>query len=152
FRELGGRESAQGLQRLALPVLASSLAYYLTNTWGVAAALAWTSSPPVAAVWRENFAWAGAGYLASAGGAMVAFLVYQRLPVGPAALLLVPPAYLVFQSYRLRMEKIRADVEHMRAVNHLSQSIITSLAMAIDAKDRKTHRHIHRVREYAVGI
>jgi putative nucleotidyltransferase with HDIG domain len=152
FAACGGRRGSFGLQQAALPVLASSFAYYLVNTGGVAAALAWTGGRPVVQVWRENFAWAGAGYLATACGAAAALLLYQNLPVGPALLLLLPPSYLVLQSYRIHVAKIRADVEHMRAVNRLSQSIITSLAMAIDAKDRTTHRHIHRVREYAVAV
>jgi putative nucleotidyltransferase with HDIG domain len=152
FQLVGGRRATQDLQQLAVPVFASSLAYYLTNTWGVAAALAWTQDRRPLAVWRENFAWAWAGYLATACGVTGGIALWPHISVGPAALLLLPPCYLIFQSYRIHVNKIRADAEHMRAVNRLSQSIITSLAMAIDAKDRTTHRHVHRVREYAIAV
>lgn len=149
---LGGRAPDASLGQLVLPIFASSFAYYLVNTWGVAAAIGWTQGRPVVQVWRENFAWAGAGYLATACGVVGAHYLYRQLPMGPAALFLLPPAYLVFQSYRVHVAKIRADVEHMQSVNSLNQSIITSLATAIDAKDRTTHRHIHRVREYAIAL
>lgn len=152
FERLGGRGAGLDFGRLALPVLASSMAYYLVNTLGVATAIAWTEGRPVVQVWRENFAWAGPGYLASACGAAGAVYLTERLPLTPAALFLVPPLYLIFQSYRVHVARAREEADHMREVNRLNQSIITSLAMAIDAKDRVTHRHIHRVREYALGI
>ncbi len=152
FRLLGGREAGAAIQGMALPVLAAAVGYYVANTLGVAAALAWSGGRSAWTVWRENFAWAAPGYLATACGAAGALFLYRQLTPGPWALFLLPPFYLVFHSYRVHVAKARADVEHMRAVNRLSQSIITSLALAIDAKDRVTHRHIHRVREYAVSL
>jgi putative nucleotidyltransferase with HDIG domain len=152
FRLLGGRAAPLEIPRLALPVFGATVTYYLVNTGGVAAALGWSGGRSVFGVWRENFGWAVTGYLATACGAAGALYLYQRLAPGPAALFLLPPLFLVFQSYRVHVAKIRGEVAHVHAVNRLSQSIITSLALAIDAKDRTTHRHIHRVREYAVAL
>jgi diguanylate cyclase (GGDEF)-like protein/putative nucleotidyltransferase with HDIG domain len=58
----------------------------------------------------------------------------------------------VYYSYRLYMDKIRRDLEHISALNDLNNSVIASLATAIDAKDHYTNKHLSRVQTYALAI
>jgi len=152
YTALGGGVGPLELSRLALPVLASALTYYFINTGGVTLALAWTRGISFRTVYRENWAWAWPGFLASACISAGLLWWYRNLAVGPGALLLLPPAYLVYYFFRGHIEKARSDAEHHRELNRLNDAVIGSLAMAIDAKDRQTHRHVNRVREYAMAL
>src|SRR5260370_20357846 len=135
------------------PVVVAGATYYLVNTMGTAAAVAWSQGLRVSHVWKQNFLWTAPSYFAAASGATALAWLYQTWGFNaPLALLLTPPFYLIYHSYRLYTEKIHQDKVHLTELNELNHSVITSLAMAIDAKDRYTHKHINQVREYAIGL
>jgi putative nucleotidyltransferase with HDIG domain/diguanylate cyclase (GGDEF)-like protein len=152
FHALGGRSGALDVQTMGLPILCSALTYYLVNTGLVTFAIAWSVDKDPREVFRGHYAWSWPGYLA--GAALSAFFVWSSQAAGAvsAMLLLLPPCYLVYYLFRLQTEKMRADVDHMRETNRLNDAVISSLVMAIDAKDRHTSKHVSRVREYAVRL
>jgi diguanylate cyclase (GGDEF)-like protein/putative nucleotidyltransferase with HDIG domain len=150
FRLVGGVSGAQHSQIDVVAIGCSATAYYLVNTFGTAAAIAWSQSLRVSRVWRENFLWTAPAYLAAACGAAALSWLYATWK--PIVVLMTPLFYIIYHSFRLQTDKHRQHTAHMAELNALNQSVITSLAMAIDAKDRYTHKHINRVREYAVGL
>lgn len=152
FYALGGRPGEIEPTRMALPVLVSALSYYLINTGGVTLAIAWSQNRSPLSVFKQHWAWAWPGFLAGACISAGLLWASKRLGDDPAVLLLVPPAYLVYYFYRLRSEKVQSDMEHFREMHRLNDAVIGSLAMAIEAKDRYTRKHVNRVREYAISL
>jgi diguanylate cyclase (GGDEF)-like protein/putative nucleotidyltransferase with HDIG domain len=117
--------------------------YFLVNTLGISRALAYRQNLALGGVWKENFAWTAPGFFASASAAVGIETAFHHM--GFLSLLFLPPLYWIYHSYR-------AHVAHMQQFNRLNQAIITSLAMAIEAKDHYTCTHINRVQQYAVGL
>lgn len=152
FHALGGVPGRFDLSGMALPILASAFTYYVVNTGGVTLAIAWQKGGSVAREFRENWAWTWSGYVAGACISAALLWAYQWLRNEVGVFLFLPPAYLVYYFYRLRSDKARSDIQHMREVNRLNEAVIGSLAMAIEAKDRYTRKHVNRVREYAVRL
>ena len=152
YYQLGGRQGPMQLQAMALPVLASAFCYYLVNTGGVTLAIGWSQGISPFDVFKNHFAWSWSGFLASASISAGLLWIFQTTQPGPSTLLFLPFAYLVYSFYHLRSEKPRRELAYEREQNRLNDAIIASLAMAIDAKDRHTHKHVNRVREYAVRL
>lgn len=150
FQAAGGRSGRTHPDLFGAIAFAAGT-YYLVNTLGTATAVAWSQGLRLLQVWRQNFLWTAPSYLACASGATALSWVYQRRGLN-SALLLAPLFYIIYHSYRLYTDKIRQEKTHLTELNELNHSVIASLAMAIDAKDRYTHKHINRVREYAVGL
>src|SRR5258708_33848945 len=75
------------------------------------------------------------------------------------SLLALPVMYLIYRSYRiyldlLRGEKLQAEEQkrHAEEMASLHLRTIEALALAIEAKDHTTHRHLQRVQSYAVEL
>ncbi len=64
------------------------------------------------------------------------------------SMLLIPMVYTVYRAYRAQMAIIRAREQHVIEIEALQMRTIEGLAMAIEAKDQNTHRHLMRVRVY----
>lgn len=152
YVHLGGTFGSMGVETRALPILASALVFYLANTWTVTLAISWAKGINPYEVFRNHSLWALPGFLASASISAGALWAYEVVKGGPIGLLFLPPAYLVYYSINVRSQKERASIEHVREVNRLNDDIISSLATAIDAKDRTTSNHLNRVREYSTRL
>jgi diguanylate cyclase (GGDEF)-like protein/putative nucleotidyltransferase with HDIG domain len=131
--------------------------YFAVNTIGVSLAIAYQQKLRVLVVWRENFLWTAPGYLASATFAGGIHAAYSQM--GSWSLLLVPPIYVIYYSYRLYLDKLheyaaqlRREMRHIQELNELNQSVIASLATAIEAKDRATFSHVNRIQHYATVL
>jgi putative nucleotidyltransferase with HDIG domain len=75
------------------------------------------------------------------------------------SLLILPPIYWVFRSYQLYLGKLEAEKkqveiekQHVEDVASLHVRTIEALALAIEAKDQTTHKHLQRVRVFAVAV
>src|SRR5205823_11262798 len=55
-------------------------------------------------------------------------------------------------SYRLYLERLEHEKNHVEDMAALHLRTIEALALAIEAKDHTTHEHLKRVRVYAVEI
>ena len=131
-------------------LLSMTTAYFLINTLGISLAVALSEGAKPLKVWRENFFWTFPGYLYAACASGGAAVLYGTMRAG--SFLLLPPVYLVYASYKLYLDKINAELRHIQDLNELNERVISTLAMTIEAKDRYTHKHVERVREYALGI
>lgn len=134
------------------PALVATTVYFLFNTWGTAGIVATTKKLEIVKVWHENFLWTAPQSLMSASSVIIGLWVYCRWQIAWIVALVLPPIYVVYYSYRLYMDKIRKDLEHISALANLNNSVIASLATAIDAKDHYTNKHLSRVQTYALAI
>jgi putative nucleotidyltransferase with HDIG domain len=121
--------------------------YFLANTVPLALVLGWESGTSPLQQWRDEFPWYFPFYLV---GAMLAALAnfigdhYGWL----TSMLLIPMAYTIYRAYRAQIEILRDRERHIVETEALHLRTIEGLAMAIEAKDRNTHRHLMRVRVY----
>ncbi|MDP8980341.1 MAG: diguanylate cyclase [Acidobacteriota bacterium] len=141
---------------LVLVVVASS--YFFLNTFPIAAVIALTERKHLARVWKETFFWSFPYYLV---GAAIAGLIRASNHIfsWQLSLLALPVMYLIYRSYRvyldlLRGEKLHAEEQKLHAEDMASLHLrtIEALALAIEAKDHTTHRHLQRVQGYAVEL
>jgi diguanylate cyclase (GGDEF)-like protein/putative nucleotidyltransferase with HDIG domain len=145
------------LSHSILPIVASTLAYYILNTLAVATAIGFSSGNSVIGIWRDNFLWTAPGFLAGSSCAvLLSAFIYDRLGI---VLLLLPIPVLIYLSYKTFMEKREQDLRHIEELRigqeqlaKLYLATIESLATAIDAKDTYTREHISRVQSIAIKI
>ena len=139
------------LQWVLWPLLAFTIAYYATNTWLIAFAIALERHASPLTIWRDNFVWIALNYF---GGASVAALLvsYTRDLDYTLLLIVVPLLVVLYFTFSTSMGRVEDANRHLSQLNSLYMSTIETLAMAIDAKDQITHGHIRRVQLYAVGL
>ncbi len=141
-----------------LMLMMATVTYFLVNTYAVAIAIALSSQSRLREVWSTTHFWSLPYYLV--GAAIVEMINFFSLHFGwENGLLIMPIMYMIYRSYQLylgRLEdaKQRAEIEasHVQEVSDLHMRTIEGLALAIEAKDRITSGHLHRVRAYAVEI
>jgi diguanylate cyclase (GGDEF)-like protein/putative nucleotidyltransferase with HDIG domain len=148
-----------------LLLVVAACAYFLSNTMPVAVVIALSEERSLHKIWTETFFWSFPYYLA--GAAVVGLINLATRFIGwQSALLVLPVMYWLYRSYhlylgRLEEEKKRVEIEklqveaekrHVEQVSELHMRTIEALALAIDAKDHTTHRHLHRVRTYALAV
>ena len=151
FHLAGGSPGPLDLLREWPAILLSAGAFFLANSSLVAGAVSLTDEIPFFHNWRTNFLWTGPAYLAGAFLGTALTLGVQNF--GPLALVLsLPLLYVLYFSLRLYAEKVSQERSHGRQMADLYLSVIEALALAIDAKDRTTQRHIRRVQAYAVEL
>ena len=121
--------------------------YFLANTIPLALVLGWESGTSPLQQWRGEFPWYFPFYLV---GAMLAALAnfigdhYGWL----TSMLLIPMVYTIYRAYRAQIEILRDREQHIVETEALQMRTIEGLAMAVEAKDKNTHRHLMRVRVY----
>lgn len=133
------------------PLYAFALAVFMLNSWIVAVALGVERHSSPIAIWRQQFPWLAANYLASASVAAILVVFSQAVDFGLVALLL-PLLVVSILAFRTTLGRLDDSNTHLSEVNRLYLSTIETLAMAIDAKDQVTHGHIRRVQRFAVGL
>jgi len=142
------------------PVLlvVTALLFFLANTLPVSVIISLTEGTSARKVWSECHFWSFPYYLV---GAAVVFMVgfVNQYAGWQTALLVLPPIYWVYRSYRLYLGKLEAEKkqveiekQHVEDVASLHLRTIEALALAIEAKDHTTQRHLQRVRVFAVAI
>jgi diguanylate cyclase (GGDEF)-like protein/putative nucleotidyltransferase with HDIG domain len=132
-------------------IFLATTAFFVVNTFPLAAVVALTERRPVMRVWRGNHTEAYPIYLF---GGLVAwgFDVSARYAGWQAALLILPVAYLLFRTYRLYVARVEDEKVHAEEMASLHLRTIESLALAIEAKDNTTHDHLKRVQIYAMEV
>ncbi len=156
-----------GYLRTSLPLLLLTAAcvYFLANTIPVAIVITLSERHSLRTIWSETYFWSFPYYLA--GAAVVGLVSFADRFIGwQNSLLILPIMYGIYRSYhmylsRLEEERKRVEIEslqveteksHVEQVCALHLRTIEGLALAIDAKDHTTHKHLQRVRTYAVEI
>ncbi len=152
-----------GLQRVlgvgTLPLLVvTALIFFLANTVPVAVIISLTEGKPAHKVWAECHFWSFPFYMAGAAIVFAVGLVSKQ--VGwQTSLLVLPLIYWVYRSYHLYLAKLAAEKKQVEIEKHHAEEVaslhlrtIESLALAIEAKDHTSHKHLQRVRVFAVEV
>ena len=141
-----------------LLLVITALIFFLANTLPVSIIISLTEGKSPRKVWSECYFWSFPYYLV--GAAVVFFVDFVNKHTGwQASFMVLPVIYWVYRSYRLYLgrleaEKIHVETEkrHAEDVAKLHLRTIEALALAIEAKDHTTHKHLQRVRVYAIEI
>jgi len=150
FLALNGGGLALSLHRTLPAAAAASLLYYAINNVATAAVIALCTGQKVVTVWRESFLWTAPGYFAGAAIGTAGALICGS---GDWLMLLAltPVAYLTYTAYAVYAGRAEERQRHIESLADLYLGTIRSLAVAIDAKDQRSHRHIARVQRSAVA-
>src|SRR6202048_3664551 len=142
-----------------LPLLViTALIFFVANTVPIAMVISLTEGKPAHKVWADCHFWSFPFYMV---GAAVVFAVgFVSKQVGwQTSLLVLPLVYWIYRSYHLYLakladEKKQVEIEKGNAeeVALLHLRTIESLALAIEAKDHTSHKHLQRVRVFAVEV
>jgi len=136
----------------------TALVFFLANTLPVAMIISLTEGISARKVWSDCHFWSFPYYVV---GAAIVFMVgFVNQHAGwQAALLVLTPIYWVYRSYRLYLGKLEAEKnqvelqkQHIEDVAALHLRTIEALALAIEAKDHTTQKHLQRVRVFAVAL
>ena len=149
FYSLLTRGILHGAAGLALILVA--ITYFAFNTLSVAVVVRLSEGKPILKLWSESYFWSFPYYLA--GAAITALVSFLNRHVGwQSSLLVFPPVYLMYRSYRLYLGKLEDEKRHAEQVSRIHLRTIEALALAIEAKDHTTHDHLQRVRVYAMEL
>jgi len=142
-----------------LPLLViTALIFFLANTVPIAVVISLTEGKAAHKVWADCHFWSFPFYMV---GAAVVFAVgFVSKQVGwQTSLLVLPLVYWIYRSYHLYLAKLAdekklVEIEKGNAeeVALLHLRTIESLALAIEAKDHTSHKHLQRVRVFAVEV
>jgi len=134
-----------------LALLLVAITYFAFNTFAMAIIIRLTEGKPVLKVWSECYFWSFPYYLV--GAAIAGLVSFLNRHIGwQSSLLVLPPVYLMYRSYRLYLGKLEDETRHAEQVSNLHLRTIEALALAIEAKDHTTHDHLQRVRIYAMEL
>jgi diguanylate cyclase (GGDEF)-like protein/putative nucleotidyltransferase with HDIG domain len=121
--------------------------YFLANTIPVALVIAFESGVPPFRKWVQEFPWYLPFYFV--GAVLAATANWIGIAFGwLTSLLLIPMVYTVYRAYMAQMAIMRDRERHIVETEALHLRTIQALAMAVEAKDENTHRHLMRVRVY----
>jgi diguanylate cyclase (GGDEF)-like protein/putative nucleotidyltransferase with HDIG domain len=141
---------AAGIDRLIGSLIASIL-YYFGSSVCVSIIVGLSGKKSIFRVWHDNFLYTAPSFVVAG---FLAFLVSQFAASMRATVLLVvaPILYLCYYSYRVYIESLEKEKHHAGEMAELFNSTLSTLALAIDAKDKNTHGHIQRVQKYSRAI
>jgi putative nucleotidyltransferase with HDIG domain len=146
-----------GGETLLLLVI-TALIFFLANTIPVALIISLTEGKSAYKIWAECHFWSFPFYIV---GAAVVFAVgFVSKQVGwHTSLLVLPLVYWVYRSYHLYLAKLAAEKNQVEIEKRNAEQVaalhlrtIESLALAIEAKDHTSHKHLQRVRIFAVEV
>ena len=134
-----------------LALVVAAVTQFACNTTALSIIIGLTEAKSIRKVWGENHLWLLPYYMVGAAAAgLVHFL--NRHVGWQSSLLVLPPIYLLYRSYRLYLGKLEAEKKHAEQVSSLHLRTIEALALAIEAKDETTGEHLQRVRVYAMEL
>jgi putative nucleotidyltransferase with HDIG domain len=130
------------------PALAvAAIVYFFANTIPVALIIGLESHTAPHKQWRDEFLWYLPFYLV--GAMLAAAANFIGLTFGwLTSMLLIPMVYTVYRAYKAQVAMVRDRERHIVETEALHLRAIEGLALAIEAKDENTHRHLMRVRVY----
>jgi putative nucleotidyltransferase with HDIG domain len=134
-----------------LALVGAAITLFIVNTLATANIIGLTENKRLLKVWNDSYLWAFPYYMVGAAIAgLVSFL--NRIIGWQSSLLVLPPVYLIYRSYRIYMGKLETEKKHAEQMSSLHLRTIEALALAIEAKDQTTGEHLQRVRVYAMEL
>jgi putative nucleotidyltransferase with HDIG domain len=134
-----------------LALVVAAVTHFAVNTLATSTIIGLTEDMPFSKIWTDSYLWSFPYYMVGAATAgLVSFL--NRHIGWQSSLLVLPPIYLMYRSYRLYLGKLETEKKHAEQVSNLHLRTIEALALAIEAKDQTTGEHLQRVRVYAMEL
>jgi putative nucleotidyltransferase with HDIG domain len=134
-----------------LALVVAAITHFACNTAAMATIIGLTEEKSAAKVWTDSYRWLFAYYMV--GAAVAGLISFLNRQIGwQSSLLVLPPIYLMYRSYRLYLGKLEDEKRHAEKVSNLHLRTIETLALAIEAKDQNTGDHLQRVRVYAMEV
>jgi putative nucleotidyltransferase with HDIG domain len=134
-----------------LALLVAAITHFGCNTLATSTIIGLTEDKSIRKVWGESHLWLFPYYMV--GAAMAGLVHFLNAYIGwQSSLLVLPPIYLMYRSYRLYLGKLETEKLHAEKVSNLHLRTIEALALAIEAKDETTGEHLQRVRVYAMEL
>jgi putative nucleotidyltransferase with HDIG domain len=134
-----------------LALLAAAITHFACNTGAMSTIIGLTEDKPVQKVWNDSYLWSFPYYMV--GAATAGLIHFLNAHIGwQSSLLVLPPIYLMYRSYRLYLGKLETEKQHAEQVSKLHLRTIEALALAIEAKDENTGEHLQRVRVYSMAL
>ena len=134
-----------------LALLVAAIAHFGCNTAAMSTIIGLTEEKAIPKVWKDCYLWSFPYYMV--GAAAAGLVHFLNAHVGwQSSLLVLPPIYLMYRSYRLYLGKLETEKKHAEQVSSLHLRTIEALALAIEAKDETTGEHLQRVRVYSMEL
>lgn len=134
-----------------LALLAAAITHFACNSAAMSTIIGLTEQKPVRKVWNDSYLWSFPYYMV--GAATAGLIHFLNAHIGwQSSLLVLPPIYLMYHSYRLYVGKLETEKQHAQQVSKLHLRTIEALALAIEAKDETTGEHLQRVRVYSMEL
>jgi diguanylate cyclase (GGDEF)-like protein/putative nucleotidyltransferase with HDIG domain len=127
-------------------------AYFAVNTVLIAGVIALTEGKAIWRTWRQTYFWLLPYHLAAASLAWLVVVLTRMQNLWYAALVVLPLVYFIYRSYKMYLDRLKKDKNHVEEIAGLHLRTIEALALAIEAKDTTTGDHLQRVRVYAKEI
>jgi len=134
-----------------LALVVAAITQFLCNTTALSTIIGLTEDKSIRKVWGENHLWLLPYYMVGAAAAGLVHFLNGHIG-WQSSLLVLPPIYLLYRSYRLYLGKLESEKIHAQQVSKLHLRTIEALALAIEAKDETTGEHLQRVRVYAMEL
>jgi putative nucleotidyltransferase with HDIG domain len=134
-----------------LALVVAAVTHFAVNTLATSTIIGLTEDKPFSKVWTDSYLWSFPYYMV--GAAVAGLVSFLNRHIGwQSSLLVLPPIYLMYRSYRLYVSKLETEKKHAEQVSNLHLRTIEALALAIEAKDQTTGEHLQRVRVYAMEL
>ena len=134
-----------------LALVVAAVTHFVVNTLATSTIIGLTEGKPFSKVWADSYLWSFPYYMV--GAAVAGLVSFLNRHIGwQSSLLVLPPVYLMYRSYRLYVSKLETEKKHAEQVSNLHLRTIEALALAIEAKDQTTGEHLQRVRVYAMEL
>jgi putative nucleotidyltransferase with HDIG domain len=134
-----------------LALVVAAITHFACNTTALSTIIGLTEGKSIRKVWGESHLWLLPYYMV--GAAASGLVHFLNGHIGwQSSLLVLPPIYLMYRSYRLYLGKLETEKVHAQQVSQLHLRTIEALALAIEAKDETTGEHLQRVRVYAMEL
>ena len=134
-----------------LALVAAAVTHFACNTTALSTIIGLTENKSIRKVWGESHLWLLPYYMVGAAAAGLVHFLNRHIG-WQSSLLVLPPIYLLYRSYRLYLGKLETEKAHAQQVSKLHLRTIEALALAIEAKDETTGEHLQRVRVYAMEL
>jgi diguanylate cyclase (GGDEF)-like protein/putative nucleotidyltransferase with HDIG domain len=142
----------QTLELIVMPLLALAASHYVVNIGLMALLSNVLGTGSFFRLWRETFPWIPTTYLAGAAAAGITGYTLSRYTIEATLLVMalaLPIPLIIYYTFKTYHAKLDDERRHLEQMNEVHRSTLEALAMAIDAKDQTTHKHIRRVQVYA---
>jgi len=131
--------------------LVASFVYFLGDSLYLSLIISLAKRKSIFRVWHDTYLYTAPSYFIAGELSFAAVkLAASFHPI--AFLVLVPVFYSTFYSYGVYLRNLEEEKKHAAEMSALYSSTLSTLALAIDAKDKNTHGHIQRVQKYSRAI